>query len=58
MEKNSSTKIYGVLGYPAKHSLSPLMHNAAFETLGINAQYQIFEKNPQELEGFLSSLSK
>jgi shikimate dehydrogenase len=50
-------KIYGVLGYPAKHSLSPAMHNAAFEHLKINAQYKIFEKPPQELKGFLESLS-
>ncbi|MFH1577682.1 MAG: shikimate dehydrogenase, partial [Candidatus Omnitrophota bacterium] len=29
-------KIYGLIGYPVKHSLSPLMHNAAFKHLGIN----------------------
>ncbi|MFA5410403.1 MAG: shikimate dehydrogenase [Candidatus Omnitrophota bacterium] len=56
MDKNSQPKIYGVLGYPAKHSLSPLMHNAAFQALKINAEYRIFEKNPEELEGFLHSL--
>ncbi len=57
MEKNSSLQqIYGVLGYPAKHSLSPLMHNAAFKALGINAEYKIFEKRPEELEDFLNSL--
>lgn len=53
----AADKIYGVLGYPAKHSLSPLMHNAAFSHLGINAEYKIFEKNPEELAGFLGSLS-
>lgn len=58
MDKESSRKIYGVLGYPAKHSLSPLMHNAAFAALKINAQYKIFEKKPDELEKFIRSLSK
>jgi shikimate dehydrogenase len=58
MEKNSSLKIYGVLGYPAKHSLSPLMHNAAFKALGINAEYKIFQIRPEELADFLASLSE
>lgn len=51
-------QIYGILGYPAKHSLSPAMHNAAFAALKINAEYKIFEKKPEELEAFLSSLNK
>jgi len=58
MQKSPSPKVYGVLGYPAKHSLSPRMHNAAFRALNINAEYVIFEKNREELEDFLSSLSK
>jgi len=58
MEKKSTPKkIYGVLGYPARHSLSPLMHNRAFAALGIDAEYKIFEKKPQELGDFLRSLS-
>jgi len=58
MEKASATKIYGVLGYPAKHSLSPLMHNAAFRALNINAEYKIFEIKPQDLEHFLNLVDK
>ncbi|MFH1640401.1 MAG: shikimate dehydrogenase [Candidatus Omnitrophota bacterium] len=53
-----STKIYGVLGYPAKHSLSPAMHNAAFKALNINAEYIILEIEPQKLNDFLGSLSE
>ncbi len=53
MDKISRPKIYGVLGYPAKHSLSPLMHNAAFSALKINAEYKIFEIKPEGLEKFL-----
>jgi shikimate dehydrogenase len=49
-------QIYGVLGYPAKHSLSPLMHNAAFKALKINAEYKIFEIPPQDLEKFIRGL--
>ena len=46
-------KIYGLIGYPVKHSLSPRMHNDAFEALKINAEYRLFEVEPAELEGFL-----
>ena len=28
------TKIFGILGRPVAHSLSPAMHNAAFRTWG------------------------
>lgn len=49
-------KIYGVVGYPVKHSLSPLMHNAAFRELGIEAEYRLFAVAPPELDSFLSSL--
>jgi shikimate dehydrogenase len=36
------TKIYGILGRPVAHSLSPAMHNAAFRELGLNAVYVAF----------------
>ena len=39
---NGHTKIYGILGQPVTHSLSPAMHNAAFRHLGINAVYVAF----------------
>lgn len=34
-----ATRIYGVMGYPLAHSLSPRMHNAAYRRLGMNAVY-------------------
>jgi len=45
--------IYGVIGWPIKHSLSPAMHNAAFKELGIDAEYRLFEVKPEELEDFI-----
>jgi shikimate dehydrogenase len=36
------TKIFGILGRPVAHSLSPAMHNAAFRHLGMNAVYVAF----------------
>jgi len=49
-------QIYGILGYPAKHSLSPLMHNAAFKALNIDAEYRVFEINRDELDSFFSDI--
>lgn len=45
--------IYGVIGWPIKHSLSPAMHNAAFKELGINAEYRPFEVKPEDLKDFI-----
>ena len=39
---NGATRVYGLLGRPVAHSLSPAMHNAAFRELGLNAVYVAF----------------
>jgi len=49
-------KVFGVLGYPVKHSLSPLMHNAAFNALKLDAEYRFFEIRPEDLKIFLKAL--
>ena len=51
-------KLYGLVGFPIRHSLSPCMHNAAFSKLKIKAKYKLFELKPQQLKDFLSSLKK
>ncbi|MBM3249188.1 MAG: shikimate dehydrogenase [Candidatus Omnitrophica bacterium] len=51
-------KIYGIIGFPVKHSLSPAMHNAAFRALDINAEYMLFEVKPEELKSFFNNLDK
>jgi len=45
--------IYGVIGWPIEHSLSPVMHNAAFKEMGIDAEYRKFPVRPDQLEYFL-----
>ena len=37
------TTVYGVLGSPIAHSLSPVMHNAAFAALDLDAAYIAFD---------------
>ncbi len=40
---NADTQIYGVIGNPIAHSISPEIHNAAFRSLGVNAVYVPFQ---------------
>lgn len=40
----------GVLGYPAGHILSPVLHNKAAEVLGLNYRYLAYEVHPDFLE--------
>ncbi len=43
-------KIYGIVGHPVEHSLSPAMHNAAFDAEGIDAEYKLFDIDPEDPE--------
>jgi len=36
---NGTTSLYGIIGSPVRHSLSPVMHNAAFAAMSINGIY-------------------
>lgn len=40
---NASTQLYGIIGHPVRHSLSPIMHNNAFKKRKINAIYLAFD---------------
>lgn len=42
MSVNGATEVYGILGNPVSHSLSPAMHNAAFQHLGLPKVYVPF----------------
>lgn len=44
-----TTKLLGVIGHPVEHSLSPLMHNAAIASLGLDYVYVPFPIEPQNL---------
>ncbi len=39
---DSNTRLYAVMGDPVSHSLSPVMHNAAFRQMGHNGVYVAF----------------
>ncbi len=48
------TDLYGVLGFPLSQTLSPIMHNTAFEMTGVNAIYMAFET--RDIEGCLKGV--
>lgn len=43
-------KRFGLLAHPAKHSLSPSMHNAAFDFYQLPYHYHAFDIPPEQLE--------
>lgn len=49
MKLSGRTKITGLFGYPVEHTLSPAMHNAAFEALGLDYCYVAFPVHPDYL---------
>ncbi|MBF0484217.1 MAG: shikimate dehydrogenase [Candidatus Omnitrophica bacterium] len=56
MIEDSNSAIYGIIGNPLAHSLSPVMHNAAFEALEVDAVYKLFPLKEEELDGFFKDL--
>jgi 3-dehydroquinate dehydratase/shikimate dehydrogenase len=55
---NADTQVYGVVGDPVGHSLSPLIQNAALHRLGLNAVYLPFSVPRGELEPFLKDFTR
>ncbi|MFZ5475327.1 MAG: shikimate dehydrogenase [Myxococcota bacterium] len=40
------TRVFGLVGHPVRHSLSPAMHNELFRRLGVDAVYVTFDVSP------------
>jgi shikimate dehydrogenase len=54
MTIDQHTSLYGVVGKPIGHSVSPAMHNAAFAETGLDAVYLAFET--EDMEGCLRGI--
>lgn len=53
-----NTALYAVIGDPVAHSLSPVMHNAAFQAAGKNAEYIAVRVTPGEVDAFFEEARK
>ena len=50
------TGICGIIGDPVEHSMSPVMHNAAFEALGLDYVYLPFHVQGEELKEAINGI--
>ncbi|HHX50839.1 MAG TPA: shikimate dehydrogenase [Clostridia bacterium] len=50
-EFSGDLRVFGIIGYPLSHSLSPLMQRAAFLQLGLKHEYVPFQVQPRDLPG-------
>ena len=48
-EPSGKTKICGIIGDPIEHTMSPVMHNAAFKNKGVDYVYLPFRVKKEEL---------
>ena len=53
---NAKTILTGLFASPSTHSISPIMHNNAFEKLGLNFAYLSFEVNKDNLKDAVKSI--
>ncbi|RPJ14774.1 MAG: shikimate dehydrogenase [Desulfobacteraceae bacterium] len=54
MRIDSNTSVYAVFGDPISHTLSPVMHNSAFEYAGVNGVYLAFRV--QDIKNAITSV--
>lgn len=54
---SGAARVYGVLGHPITHSLSPAMHNAGFAALRLDAVYVPLPVQPKDLQTAVAGLS-
>jgi shikimate dehydrogenase len=48
----------GLIGYPLGHSLSPVIHTAAFQSCGLEGSYSLFPVHPDDKRGLKELLDR
>ncbi len=49
-------KLFGIIGSPIKHSLSPILHNYWFKKYNLDADYSIIETKNKDLPGIIQKI--
>ncbi len=49
-------KLYGIIGYPLGHTMSPVLHNWGFGRMGVKAVYMAFPTPPEGLAAFVAGV--
>ncbi|SES64387.1 shikimate dehydrogenase [Pseudobutyrivibrio sp. C4] len=58
MNPTGSTNLICLLGSPVSHSISPAMHNTAFDALGLDFSYMAFDVSKEDLPTAVEGLKK
>ena len=53
---SGTTGLYGIVAHPIKHTISPFMHNCAFEKLGIDDVYMAFDVEEKDFDIYMKSV--
>ncbi|MBM4053188.1 MAG: shikimate dehydrogenase [Planctomycetes bacterium] len=54
--QNKHTAVYGLIGNPVSHSISPIIHNALFREMGMNCIYVPFKVD--KIDAFITEFKK
>ena len=57
MKTGDKMMVFGIIGDPIEHTMSPLMHNRVIARMGIDAVYVPFHVRSEDLEGAVRSMS-
>ena len=56
MDISGKTQVCGVIGDPIEHTLSPILHNVAFEALELDYVFLAFKVKPAEVGNAVSGM--
>ena len=56
MQITPATKVVGLIGHPVAHSLSPVLHNHLYQSLGLDMVYHAFDVLPDQVEAAAAGL--
>ena len=56
MAVSGKTKVYGVIGDPIEHTLSPIIQNAAFKALKLDCAFLAFKVKSSEVEKAMAGM--